>query len=112
MKNNLASIMNLYMTRNSDDDQPLSKVLAVMNIDNAHFVQTTIDFTDRTVTTRDSIKKAKDYASLRRKWVAKLASISQHFIMGGSPKEVYLGSMEMKFGDTFTATDVPKLIPN
>ena len=66
LKNNLASIMHLYLTRQNREDKPLSKVLSVMNISNTHFIQTTVDISNRSVIKRDSISKFMDFASYRR----------------------------------------------
>ena len=58
-----------------------------MNIENIHFLQTTIDLSSRTVITRDSLQKAQDTGCLQRKWIAKVVSLSQHFVSGSDPKK-------------------------
>ena len=113
VRNNLASIINHYLMRKDklDFDFPLDKVLAVINIANEHFIQASIDFTKREVTTRDSLRGNSDLAYLERKWIAKITSISLNILNNRDQKEIYFGNLDMSLGKTFNKTDLTKMPP-
>ena len=105
LKNSFANILQMYQQRNNINDKPLTKIFGIINIPNQHFIQTTIDMIEHKVSTRDSKPSDKDTSAYRRKWIAKIASICEHYVSNDQGnKKIYLGNQDMQ-SDTFLPSD-------
>ena len=51
------------------------------------------------------------YASYRRKWIAKVASLSEHFLSNQAAKDFYFGSIEMTLGADFKPDMLKEMPP-
>ena len=106
LKNTFSNILQMYQQRTNIEDFPLTKIFAIINIPNQHYIQTTIDMIERKVTTRDSKTSTIDAAVYRRKWIAKVASICEHYVSDNQTnKQIYLGNQDMK-KSTFYPSDI------
>ena len=109
LKNALANILQMYQQRKNINDSPLTKIFGIINIPNLHFIQTTIDMIERKVTTRDSKPSDNKTSAYRRKWIAKIASICEHYVSNDEGhKKIYLGNQDMQ-KDTFLPSDESQL---
>ena len=96
MRNIVADLISLYDSRKVPSDQKLIKMLSVISIHDKLFLNVSIDLPTRMVRTMNPVYTQVDPGIGRRKWIAKIAAISEHYLSSQpSTKEMYLGPIDM-----------------